>query len=67
MTILEEGRQIICDANVICTFCIFTCNIVSAQEYFMYFILYMVYGLFFEVLTDADFKRILLMLERHLK
>ena len=41
--------------------------ILSAQEYFMYFILYTVYGLFFEVLTDADFKRILLMLERHLK
>ena len=52
MTVLEEGRQIIHDANVIFSFCTFTCNIVSAQKYFMYFILYMLYGLFFEVLVN---------------
>lgn len=52
MTVLEEGRQIIHDANVIFTFCTFTCNIVSVQKHFMYFILYMVYGLFFEVLVN---------------
>ena len=52
MTVLEEGRQIIHDTNVMFTFCTFTCKIVSTQKYFMYFILYMVYELFFEVLVN---------------